>query len=280
MRPSPSDPDYVKVKRAKTGACNICLSSGELTWDHVPPQGGMDISPLDQYTILERLAGRSESPNRLSTQNGVKYRTICKKCNGDLLGREYDPVLNDFAVGIGQFLKTSIWLPPRLCYPTRPARLLRSLFGHLLAAKSEVENTKEDEAMRHYVQDHQATLPSNLNVFFWVYPYSQVVVIRDVAMLAERGNFRGSLGVFSILKYFPIAYIVTNLQQYEGLPSLSFHCPTDIDTDVRIRIPLRHLKPPDWPEIVDDGNIMAGGGCSAQSSVSAVPKGIKLRGQR
>ncbi len=65
---------YVKVKRGPTGTCNICQQPCQLTWDHVPPQGGVDVTPLDQYTILERLAGRENQPRHLKTQNGVKFR--------------------------------------------------------------------------------------------------------------------------------------------------------------------------------------------------------------
>jgi len=86
MKTDPIAPDYVRVKREKKGVCNICLNPGDLKWDHVPPQGGVDVAPLDQYTIIERLAGCSNNPNRILSQNGVKYRTLCQNCNSNLLG--------------------------------------------------------------------------------------------------------------------------------------------------------------------------------------------------
>jgi hypothetical protein len=268
---------YVKVKREKTGICNICKQPCELTWDHVPPQGGIDVVPLGQYTILEQLAGRDDRPKHLETQNGVKFRTICTRCNRNLLGTEYDPTLNDFALGVGQFLKTTIKLPSSVGYATKPARLLRALFGHLLAAKSEVEDTKSDQLMRKFVLDNTALLPLDLNVFYWIYPYPHVVVIRDVVMPATRGRFDRA-GIFSILKYFPIAYLVTNLREYENLISLSFYCPSSLDTEVRIPIPLAPPPGVAWPEVVDDQNFIAGGGSSAHSSILATPKGTSIRG--
>jgi hypothetical protein len=232
---------------------------------------------MDQYTILERLAGRSLNPNRALTQNGVKYRTLCERCNSRLLGGEYDRTLNEFALNVGRFLKTTLHLPPQVSVVTKPARLLRSLFGQLLAAKAQLEHSKPDEAMRQYVLDRGARLPSDLNVFYLVYPYPDVVIIRDVVMPAHRGRF-DNMAIFSILKYFPVGYIVTNAQEYEGLQSLSFNCPQDLDQDVEIPIRLGSPQQRDWPEVVDDGNLMAGGGSSGQSSVTAIPKGAKLRG--
>jgi len=277
MKPDPTSPDYVEVQRGRTGQCNICLTKDDLKWDHVPPRGGVDVSPMDQYTILERLAGRSLNPNRALTQNGVKYRTLCERCNSRLLGGEYDRTLNEFALNVGRFLKTTLHLPPQVSVVTKPARLLRSLFGQLLAAKAQLEHSKPDEAMRQYVLDRGARLPSDLNVFYLVYPYPDVVIIRDVVMPAHRGRF-DNMAIFSILKYFPVGYIVTNAQEYEGLQSLSFNCPQDLDQDVEIPIRLGSPQQRDWPEVVDDGNLMAGGGSSGQSSVTAIPKGAKLRG--
>ena len=275
MKSDPLAPDYVRVERGKSGVCNICLTACDLKWDHVPPRGGVDVGPLDQYTILERLAGRSSNPNRVLTQNGVKYRTLCQTCNSNLLGGQYDRTLNEFALGIGRFLKTTLTLPATTTFATRPARLLRALFGHLLAAKAEVEHTKPDEAMRQFVLKPKAALPPELNVFYWIYPYPEVHVVRDVAMPSRYASI-AKPGIFSILKYFPVAYLVTNLKEYEGLPSLSFYCPVDIDAVVHLPLPLAGAKPPDWPE--DGNNIVAGGGTAAHSSVSAFPKGTDIRG--
>jgi len=76
---------YAKMKRDKNHFCNICKSKTLLTWDHVPPQGGIDITPVEQETILERLTASKDDRQYLISQNGVKYRTICKDCN-DRLG--------------------------------------------------------------------------------------------------------------------------------------------------------------------------------------------------
>jgi hypothetical protein len=274
MKIDPSAPYYVKVKRGKRGVCNICLNACDLKWDHVPPQGGLDVAPLDQYTILERLAGRSNSPNYLLTQNGVKFRTLCYDCNSTLLGGHYDNTLNDFALGVGRFLKTTLLLPTKTTFVTRPAQLLRALFGHLLAAKSEVEHTKQDEAMRQFVLSPTAALPPELNVFYWVYPYPEVHAVRDVALSSRYASLEKP-AIFSILKYFPVAYLVTNLKEYEGLSSLSFLCPSDINEEVKVPVNLAGVKPPDWPD--DANNIIAGGKTAGNSSVSAFPKGTNIR---
>ncbi len=80
-----------------------------------------------------------------------------------------------------------------------------------------------------------------------------------------------SFGIFSMLKYFPIAFLVTNLKEYEDLPSLSRDCPVDLDAEVQVTFTLNNLKSSDWPD--DGNNIVCGGGITANSSVSAYMKG-------
>ncbi len=40
------------------------------------------------------------------SQNGVKYRTLCKDCN-EYIGAEYDETLNQFVRSIGRILQVS-----------------------------------------------------------------------------------------------------------------------------------------------------------------------------
>ena len=190
---------------------------------------------MKQYTALAQLAGRSAVPRFLYSQNGLKFRTLCKRCNTGLLGGNYDRTLNEFARSVGRILRSPVSLPSQFVVPTKPARLLRSLCGHLLAAKSEVEHTKLDEAMRIFVQDPSAKFPGELNVLYFVYPYTRVFIAHNIFMLSKRGQF-DEIAQFSILKYFPIAYLVTSVEVYEGLQSFPCHRRFSLDDEVGMPI--------------------------------------------
>ncbi len=261
---------YVKVKRDKISTCNICEHSEPLSWDHVPPKGSLDLSPVDQRNILQHMTATGGALQKVAiSQNGVKYRTICRDCNSSL-GSEYDPTLIEFATGVGLYLKTSLALPPIVHHRIKPNRLARAILGHLLAAKGEPESTTADVSMRRYVRNPAESLPPELRILYWLYPHPNIIVVRDVVMPSHRGNFN-SWGFFSILKYFPVAYLVTNLTSYEGLSDLSPFTSTDIDHETEIPIDLRSAKHPEWPELVDRGNII-GGGQSVLSSVHATKR--------
>ncbi|TVQ57073.1 MAG: hypothetical protein EA366_09140 [Spirulina sp. DLM2.Bin59] len=257
-------------KRGKVDLCNICKQSASLSWDHVPPKGGIDLKPVEQVTILQHLTGNLEEQKPQISQNGVKYRTICKDCN-ERLGHSYDPVLNRFALGVGGILKSSIKILPIIHYKTQPAVLIRSILGHLLAAKGIIDDVVVDQKIREFLFDDQAQLPEDIKIFYWIYPYREIVVVRDVIMPAVRGKF-DQVGFFTgILKYFPIAYLVCNLEQYEGLDELTIYRDLKIEETVEIPIHLTNIRHSTWPEMADNGNFMVGGR-NLNSSVHARPR--------
>lgn len=58
-----------------------------LTWDHVPPKFCFNSERAKYNSLLEINKDYSYT---YITQNGIKYRFICSKCNNDLLGSDYD----------------------------------------------------------------------------------------------------------------------------------------------------------------------------------------------
>jgi hypothetical protein len=268
------NPYYInQSKRGKVDLCNICKQSASLSWDHVPPKGGIDLKPVEQVTILQSLTGSFEEQKPYISQNGVKYRTICKHCN-EKLGHSYDPILNDFALGVGKILKSILEVPPVVYYKTQPAILIRAILGHLLAAKGVIDNVVVDQKIREFLFDDQARLPEEIKIFYWIYPYKEIVVIRDITMPAVRGDF-GQFGFFSgILKYFPVAYLVCNLKYYEELDELTTYRNLKPEDTVEIPLHLTETRHSMWPEMADEGNFMSGG-LNLNSSVHARPRDSK-----
>ncbi len=259
---------YTKYKREKFGICNICLKEANLSWDHVPPKGGIEVKSVEMESILSKL-NKEGSQNIKISQNGVKYRTICKECN-QKLGSKYDITLNKFSITVGKYLKSNLVLPKIIYHKTKPTILVKAILGHLLTAKSEIDEVKFDKIFRKIIFDDNEFIPNEINIFYWIYPYEQSVVIRDSMMPSKRGKFN-NYSFFHSLKYFPIAYLVSDLATYESLPELTQHCTKNLNDEIDIPIYLNRVEHPDWPEIVDEQNIFCGGK-SMESSILARPK--------
>jgi len=260
---------YSKVSRDKTGTCNLCRQETVLSWDHVPPQGGVDLSAVEMRTVLETLTNQPGEGKFKISQNGIKYRTICKPCN-EFMGQEFDPTLNEFARAVTAFVRSSLELPPVARIPTRPHRLIRGLLGHLVAAKAEYDDVVLDELVRDTIFDSNKVIPEQINIFYWLYPYAEQVVLRDVAMPAVRGNF-SDIMFCHLLKYFPVAYLVSTANRYEGLRSLNMYRAIAPDEEVEVEIGVRDIQDQHWPERPDKGSFLVGGQ-SIDSSVFSTPK--------
>ena len=262
---------YATSKREKTSICNLCRKEKDLSWDHIPPKGGIEVSPVKMETIFSLMTGDREKPKTRESQNGMKYRTICSECNS-FLGAEFDPIINDFANDVGRYLVSSLELPETISHPVKPQRLIKAILGHLVAAKVEVENTVFDQQAREYVLDVDATLPEDINVFYWIYPYDCSTTIRDFGMFTPRGTFQEA-AIFQTMKYFPIAYLCCDKPEYADLENLSQYREAGLDEEIEIPINLQRVEHPYWPEAPsDDPKNVFFGGRSASNAVHAKPK--------
>ena len=258
---------YFKHKKDKFGVCNICLNEANLTWDHVPPKGGVQLAAVEMQTILQRL---TKNKNEFTiSQNGVKYRTICKKCN-EFLGSTYDKAINEFARTVSLYIKSNVILPETILHKIFPNLIVKGILAHLLSAKAEIDEVDFDEKIRKIVLDKKSIIPSDIHVFYWIYPYEHTIIIRDSLMPSKRGKF-DSFSFFHMLKYFPIAYLVSDSSYYQNLPELTNYCTNDNFLQVEIPIKLKRVENYNWPEVVDNSNIFIGGK-SIESSIIAKPR--------
>ncbi|WKZ34028.1 MAG: hypothetical protein QY316_06420 [Thermodesulfobacteriota bacterium] len=266
--------NYQKFKRNIQDICNICKKKSQLSWDHIPPKGGVELLPMEIEGIYKILMNKQNEGERqfVITQNGVKYRTICKECNS-LLGTRYDPVLNEFSISLSKLLKSNLYLPcPIIKIKTRPNAIIRGILGHLLAAKIEFFESPFDEKIRLFLADEKSLLPDDISIFYWLYPYNQTVIFRDFSMPAIRGIYN-EWGFFNVIKYFPLAYIITNLKSYDSLPELSYYREFDLTMEIEMKIDLRNIRKRDWPEHVGPNDVILLGK-DGLDSIRAKPRKI------
>jgi hypothetical protein len=139
-----------------------------------------------------------------------------------------------------------------------------------VAAKAELDEVVFDRTVRDFIFGPELPVPQEMHIFYWIYPYPTQVVLRDVAMPKRRGDFSAFM-FCHLLKYFPIAFLVTDADAYEGLPELTRHRDAASDDIVGIPVPLRNARDHLWPEAPAKGNVLFGGQ-AMQSSVIGSPR--------
>ena len=252
--------NFLKFKRAKKDHCNICTLKRKLTWDHVPPKGSVRPQAIEIKNIFDKLFQKNSCKRNFEiSQNGLKYRTICSDCNNRILGKNYDPELNKFSIDLKIFIQTELSLPSIIHIEVKPIPIIKAVLGHLLAANIDFSDTPFENKLRPIILNVDAPIPDDIHVFYWIYPYSVTTVMRDIVMPTKRGSF-SSFSQFHILKYFPVAYLITeDTSHYHALSSLSQYNRLRLDETANISINLQENRSSDWPEKVEPGNVVAFG---------------------
>jgi len=237
------------------GFCSICGSKGLLTRDHVPPRScgnsGVVVIGGTKY------------------QGGYKARTICQKCNNELLGSNYDLEFKKVYDEYNNIIASQSRLPlfGYLKIKCSQEKLLKCFIGHFLA----VSLFNSDDDIQYSLTSD--TIPrgkikedltqfflgtsnlDNYDIYHWIYPTRQLVIMDvfgrvDGLCSSPRGLFVGV-----VIKMFPLAiYIVNNSNIYYSPYKLQ-----KMDTkSMELVLDFKYLIDEKWPEREpsDDGAII------------------------
>jgi hypothetical protein len=159
--------------------CRLCLKSRKLTGDHIPPRGCLEFEQLEVRRMDNILRKGWVDAESYVAHKGISFKTLCEDCN-EMLGTMFDPALIEFSGSVRLYGKSKLRPPWPIIIDARPMAIARSVLGHLLAAKEVPDESLMDEKVRNFVVDPSAPLPSDLNIFYWFYPFAMQVVWRDI----------------------------------------------------------------------------------------------------
>jgi len=250
--------------------CNICRQKTNLTDDHLPPRCCGNNTPIMARRVSadELIAQQVDAKSR----NGLKFRTLCRACNGDLLGA-WDEALGDFSKRSATLLSSPVALPGSVSLSIRAGAVLRSVLGHVVAAKVEDDQVPIDQKIRDYLLG-KSPLDGAIKVYCWLYPFEPTVVARDFTFVEVEGVGGKSPGIVSVVKFFPLAFCVL-----DGKGDLNPECVTplhqfsalDPQTIVDIKVSRKPIVHPGRPERAMGNHIVLGGKSYVDSVTTAPP---------
>lgn len=243
-----------KTRGAKNGQCNICGDIGPLTEDHTPPKGSVRITQVEMNHITNLLSAERAGLRGRISQNGVKFRTLCNRCNNSLLGANYDIAFNDFSQNVSTYLNTSLTLPDTVHIRGKPQKIARALFGHLTAIGIDrYRKGPNTEDLKEWFLDEGKQMPSYLNISYWVYPYKTQVLIRDGGLRNLRVQ---DTAVIWLMKYYPVAFFMVWDKpagyDYPELPNFNNWRTIGANSEVEMPIHLNVIPHQRWPEAPED----------------------------
>lgn len=250
------------------GRCVICDSIGKLTDDHVPPKS---VSPPSRIEV-KRLIAAAKSDAAGTRRRGFQakiFPSLCRACNGERLGTKYDPTLKKLVDDVRRWVRVTrdldISIAGDIEVMTYPSRLARAVAGHLLAAEERKDPSRVPqrgtmtEALRSFFLDDEAAWPEELHLYVWLFPDVRQVIVRGLAMMKVLGQTHGPI-VGELLKFFPLAFWITAAPA-DGVSYRLAELPmrgiiSGAADEVLVKIPLRGLPPPSWPEHPSDGTVL------------------------
>lgn len=229
---------YIKIKKKEIDQCNICGEIGKMTWDHVPPKSSGNNLGIKVNTLFEGLP--TETSYQKNFQSGIKFRSLCQKCNGEILSR-YDKAYVNFIDDVKQILNSSIILPEVVQVPVQINKVCRAICGHILAAKDFFDKSSLiDKELRKFVLDENYKIGPDYRLYFWIYPYNSIMIVRDVVVKSYTDKVPFPKGVITCISSFPIAFILSVEDNDKcGLHNLMKYRTNNIDDIVNIPIDFR-----------------------------------------
>lgn len=204
------------MSKKKIGNCNICLKKTKLTWEHVPPKS---CGNFEKVFIQDELS--LSNLKVTGSQNGVKYRTICQKCNNEM-GSGPDKELKKFYDSVKDFFEKDKKLNSFRIININLQLLTKAVFGKLLAIDEEPAMDLVSKGMRDFILND--VKPEELALYFRLYPYNFSVQARTFVCgsylpIFTTNNYNNPYlisGLVSILNFFPIAFTVSSIENKEN----------------------------------------------------------------
>lgn len=242
------------------GQCNICGIEGKLTEDHSPPKSCVRPTAIKVRHIVSLLADQGVEERGRISQNGLKFRTLCHRCNNELLGLNYDPALAEFTNRVSHVLSSSMRLPPVISVLGKPRLIIRAVFGHLAAqGVGRYLKGPETEVLRDAFLDPSKRIPAHIRFYYWPFPHHGCVIFRDAAYLDIP---TGNISVIWLMKFYPVSFMMSWEKTEEpmfDLPNFSVFEAEDCGGDVEIPIRIDEIPHRYWPEAPSDRSVVTYG---------------------
>ena len=173
--------NYIQETRDTVDRCNICGRKRSLTFDHVPPKATLLRPNIYTSTALSPIPTPDRYMKRY--QSGIKYRSICQKCNNEILGAN-DKELAKFTDSIAEELISSKE-GDTIVVTAKINRVIRAICGHFVAMKMGFErNNLPDKQIRKILFRDDKKL-ERLSLYCWFYPYTTVCDTRDAVVIGK-----------------------------------------------------------------------------------------------
>jgi hypothetical protein len=236
--------------RDRRGICQLCLTEGPLSFEHVPPRAALNDQRMESGTITHWLQRNEEGPRlrRTIQQGGSGFHCLCSECN-NRTGSWYASELTRWVHGA---LAALPGLPPiaemdrELNDHTvilridrvRPLAFVKQIVT-MIPAVNDVDFAHRNTQLREFVLERDRVgLPAGIQVYLAHYlgPIS-----RRSGLQAKQNLGTGELHVSSEIAHPPFAYVASFDEPSPLLPRGNITGFSDIPYTTRATVDIEPL---------------------------------------
>ena len=201
-----------------SGYCRVCGVKEVFSDDHVLPEkcGNSGVVRI-QY-----------GNKSIYSQNGMCFKTICAKCNSNLLGIQNDPELIRIFKEARAYLSNTLLGSFRyLQLKTNSDLFLKSLLGHFLATSipdGNIDNLQMKLDYSAYYEDIRQfvlglkPMGKRIECYYWLYTGSETVINHYFALMPDTELLPGGVMYGSVIKSFPFGFWIVDSETSTLVP--------------------------------------------------------------
>ncbi len=190
------------------GQCHICLKTGKLSAEHIPPRCCGNKKPVMMtYEFEYERNGRREKVS----QNGSKFYTICESCNNGLLA-DYDNALGSLYNKVYCHFHNGRSNEP-FDVTCKINKVARSVIGKFLGLSVIVDKLSFENKLRDYVTDGSQKGIPGMRLTLRLYPYDTYFFARNILPMGKEHFCQ----LIDCLYFDPFAFmLVKDMQTTDG----------------------------------------------------------------
>jgi len=225
-----------------SGNCHICLKSGRLSCEHVPPSVAFNsrkVKVVSGASLVNRNIDLDEFKGKIQ-QRGFGGHTLCGRCN-NLTGAWYGSDYVSWAYQSLSYLQHLKDQKPTAClFDIRPLRVLKQILCIFFSLNGTRFATKHPDLVQFVLDKEKKGLRKDIQVFAYL---NSSGMARTSGIAGKLNIETSEITVMSDFAFFPLGYLMTfgSSAPNDNLFDVTTFSQYAYNDFKSLRIPLAHL---------------------------------------
>ena len=192
--------------------CSLCGKFLPMTEEHVPPQSCNNRGRIEKVNLFPIKNSKEPFRNIFISQNGLKFKSLCQKCNNEIMGKLPDIAFKDFYDKVVNLIEKQQKNDFEIKVLDINVRgVIKCILGKMLAMDSCYNGDPLCNEMREFI--FYDKIPATAHLYVRYYPFDESFIARNYGVAPDLSNEYCPAGLLSVLNYKPFGFILSETRQ-------------------------------------------------------------------